>query len=415
MGERISNVNKMMQNPKQRNMYLIVIVLVFVTLGSGFWFASKKSKSSQAQVGASLASVPNVQLAVGTSDSPEYNKQVALANKNGVTKALEQDKTFVPTLSNAGALTDRSVLDMIEKDNQRKKEEAKAKIDADILAEENLKKAEQLKVVEVVPAPVVVVAAPIVQPSLKYGYDDYLLVATLSGAWKNKAPSSEFDYARDKTNVNAKSNNTENTGSTANPQAPQKPTTSPTTKAETLSKAGTIFNAILETGINSDEPSPVLAKIVSGDLKGTTLIGQIGQVGEKVVVQFSTANIPGMPNSVRINAVAVDSNTSRTALASDVDRHYFKKYGIMFASAFLGGFADAIGQSNRTSIVSPLGGTTVVQGPMSSKDINRQALGSVGKAIASSTGKEIEDLKPTITVNSGIAVGILLMDDLIVR
>lgn len=410
MGERINNVNKMMQNPKQRNMYLIVIVLVFVTLGSGFWFASKKSKSSQAQSGASLPSVPDVQLAVGTSNSPEYNKQIVLSNKNGVTKALEQDKSFVPTPSNAGALTDRSVLDMIEKDNQRKKEEAKAKIDADILVEENLKKAEQLKIIEVVPAPVVVVVKPIAQPSLKYGYDDYTLIATLSGAWKNKSPSSEFDYARDKSKSN--SNNAGNTASTTNPQAP---TTSQTTKTETLSKAGTVLNAILETGINSDEPSPVLAKIISGELKGTTLIGQIGQVGEKVVVQFSTANIPSMPNSVKINAVAVDSNTSRTALASDVDRHYFKKYGIMFAASFLGGFADAISQSNKTSVLSQLGGATVVQGPMSSKDINRQALGSVGKAIASSTEKETENLKPTITVNSGMAIGILLMDDLIIR
>ena len=87
----------------------------------------------------------------------------------------------------------------------------------------------------------------------------------------------------------------------------------------------------------------------------------------------------------------------------------------MFAAAFLGGYADAISHQNTTTIVDPSGGATVVQGQLSSKDINKQALGSVGKAIATSTQKETENLKPTITVNSGIAMGILLMDDLIIR
>ena len=418
MGERISNVNKMMQNPKQRNMYLTVIALVVITLGAGFWFANKNSKTSQAQSGAVLSTVPAVQVAVGTSDSPEYNKQVAAANKDGAQKALDQGKTFVATPSNTNALTDRSVLDMIEKENQRKKDEAKAKADADQLAEgERLRKEEQAKAVAIVtppPAPVVV-AVPVVQPKPnKYGYDDYMLIATLSGAWKNKAPASEFDYARDKSSAN-NANNANSMNPSSNNQNAQMANSGQAVQPAPLSKAGTVMNAVLETEINSDEPSPVLARIVSGELKGTRLIGQIGQVGEKVVVQFSTANIPGLPNSVKISAVAVDPNSSRTALASDVDRHYFKKYGIMFAAAFLGGYADAIGQSNRTTIIDPSGGATVVQGQLTPKDINRQALGSVGKAIATSTQKETENLKPTITVNSGIAVGILLMDDLVIR
>ena len=62
-----------------------------------------------------------------------------------------------------------------------------------------------------------------------------------------------------------------------------------------------------------------------------------------------------------------------------------------------------------------MGGATIVQGELTSKDITKQAIGNVGKELAESTRQENQNLKPTITVDQGIAIGILLMDDLIVR
>lgn len=409
----MNNMNKMMQNPKSRNMYLTVIALAVVTLGTGFWFATRTAKNNQAPAGAAVSVVPQVQSSPGTSTSPEYNEKVRDFNtKQGQAALSTADKSSIPTLTSAANLSDKSPLDLLEK-------EAAAKKAAEAAAAAVPKEPEIVAVVPVPPPEVVAPPAPVAPPpaapvakappAKKYGsMEDYMLLSTLSGSWKIKAPSSEFDYARTKDTTNKEAL-----------AASQGAATTAATSAQAtplpLAKAGTIFNAILETGINSDEPSPVLAKIVSGDLKGARLIGQINRVGEKVVVQFSSISLPTAPSSVKISAVAVDSNTSRTALASDVDRHYFQKYGVMFAAAFLGGYANAIARQNTTTIVDPLGGATIVQGELTPKDINRQALGSVGKELAEATRMENQNLKPTITVDQGIAIGVLLMDDLIVR
>lgn len=410
MGDRMNNMNKMMQNPQQRNTYLVGAAIVVLTLGAGFWFASKGSKTPQAQASASVSAVPQVPTAVGTSESPQYNKEVANVNIKKSDEAVKTGGTFVPTITNNNAMSDKSVLDMIEKDNARKKAEAQAKAEEEAAS---AAKQEQPVAVQLPPqpvvAPVVVQQQPKVQAPRYSTNADYMLIATLSSAWKNKAPSSEYDYARDKTSTDRA------VATEASDNSASNATQTQTAQPVPIAKTGTVFNAILETGINSDEPSPVLAKIVSGPLKGTRLIGTINTVGQKVVIQFTTANIPGQPNSVKINAVAVDPNTSRTAMASDVDNHYFKKYGIMFAAAFLSGYANAISHQNTSTIVDPSGGVTVTQGSLTNKQINEQALGSVGTAIANNTQAETQNLKPTITVDGGIAMGILLMDDLIIK
>ena len=407
----MNNMNKMMQNPKSRNMYLTVIALAVVTLGSGFWFATRTGKNNQAPAGAAVSVVPQVQSSPGTSTNPEYNEKVREFNEKKGAEALATDKTSIPTLTSSASFSDKSPLDLLEK-------EAAAKKEAELAAAAEPKEPEIVPVAPVAPpeivAPPVVAVAPTppapLPPPKKYGsMEDYMLLNTLSASWKIKVPSSEFDYARTKDTTSkevlaASQGVSSNTASSSAQAAPLP-----------FAKAGTIFNAILETGINSDEPSPVLAKIVSGDLKGARLIGQINRVGEKVVVQFSSISLPNSPSSVKINAVAIDSNTSRTALASDVDNHYFQKYGVMFAAAFLGGYANAIARQNIATIIDPLGGATIVQGELTAKDINKQAIGNVGKELAEATRMESQNLKPTITVEQGIAIGVLLMDDLIVR
>ena len=404
MGDRMNNMNKMMQNPKSRNMYLTVIALAVVTLGAGFWFATRTAKNNQAPAGAAVATVPQVISSPGTSTNTEYNEKVRVFNaQQGAIALATTDKSSIPTLTGVGNLSDKSPLDLLEKEAAAKKAAAIAAVTVE-------PEAVSVPPPEVV-VPVVAAAPPPtpIAPPKKYGAtEDYMLLSTLYGAWKIKAPSSEFDYARVKEDTSKNSVISQGT-----PNA----TASPTTQSELipLAKAGTIFNAILETGINSDEPSPVLAKIVSGDLKGARLIGQVNRIGEKVLVQFSSISLPTSPTSIKISAVAVDSNTSRTALASNVNNHYLQKYGIMFATAFLGGYANAIARQNTTTIVDALGGATIVQGELKSKDITKQAIGNVGKELAESTRQENQNIKPTVTVDQGIAIGVLLMDDLIVR
>ena len=102
-------------------------------------------------------------------------------------------------------------------------------------------------------------------------------------------------------------------------------------------KAGTVMFAVLDTAVNSDEKSPILATIVTGELKGTKIIGNFERVDKKVLMKFNVMNVPRFQHTFGINAVAIDPNTARTAVSGYVNSHYLLRYGTLFASAFLSG------------------------------------------------------------------------------
>ncbi len=174
-------------------------------------------------------------------------------------------------------------------------------------------------------------------------------------------------------------------------------------------KAGTVMYGVLDTSINSDEKSPILATVVQGELKGAKLVGSFDRVDKKVLVSFKTLNIPGVPNSVSVDAVAIDPDTARTALASDVDNHYLLRYGGLFASSFLTGLGQAISQSGSQQSTGS-GGTIVTYDELDPGQKALVALGQVGTQYAAVLGSSFTK-PPTIYVDSGSGVGILFMSD----
>ncbi len=177
-------------------------------------------------------------------------------------------------------------------------------------------------------------------------------------------------------------------------------------------KAGTIIYAILDTAVNSDFPdSPVLATIVSGKYKGAKLLGKLAitQGQDRVSLTFKLMNMEDWSTGKTINAYAIDPDTARTALASNVNYHYFMRYGALFASSFITGYANAISSSGATTSLSVTGSTTTnpVLSP-SSKFI--AGLGQVGQNL----GKAVQDYTktpPTVVIDPGVSLGILFMSD----
>jgi intracellular multiplication protein IcmE len=187
-------------------------------------------------------------------------------------------------------------------------------------------------------------------------------------------------------------------------------------------KAGDILFAVIDTSINSDEPGPILATIVSGKLKGSKLIGSFNLPanGEKMVITFNTLSIPGASGTIGINAFAIDPNTARTALSSRTDHHYLMRYGSLFAASFIEGFGNAVQTANTTITIGGTGGltTTTVQN-------NRQngsggtltlenaviALSAVGKNWAQ-VAQQLVNRPTTVEVFSGTGIGVLFTQDL---
>ena len=189
--------------------------------------------------------------------------------------------------------------------------------------------------------------------------------------------------------------------------------------ARVFIKTGEVLFAIIDTSVSSDEPGPILATIVSGKLKGAKLIGNFvisGNVNAKrMVITFQTLSVPGAARSIGINAYAIDPNTARTALASNVDNHYLLRYGSLFASSFLQGFGNAFQSANTTVTI---GGTGGGNNFSIANGINRSILENavIGLATLGKNWGQIAQTQfntpITIEVYAGTAIGVLFTQDL---
>lgn len=190
-------------------------------------------------------------------------------------------------------------------------------------------------------------------------------------------------------------------------------TAAPAAEGQIFAKSGDIFYAVLETGVNSDTPSPVMARIVDGPFKGAKAIGSLTRQDDRVVLHFTTLNVQGMPRSIGFNAVAIDTETAHTALASDVDHHYLLRYGTLFASSFLAGAATTLqGASTNCffGVCTTSGGGTALSNLSNGQKIVYSGLGQVGTRLSQDTN--LSNMSPTVTVDSGTGVGLLLLADL---
>ncbi len=180
-------------------------------------------------------------------------------------------------------------------------------------------------------------------------------------------------------------------------------------------KAGTIMFAVLDTAINSDEPGPILATIVSGEYKGTKLIGsfQLPSNAVRMVITFNTMSIASAGKTIGINAVAIDPDTARTALASSADRHILLRYGSLFASSFLEGFGNAFKSAGTSITIDGANGSTTVASDVgrSTKENAVIALAKVGQGWGNVLSP-IFNTPPTVQVYAGTGIGVLFTQDI---
>ncbi|MFT4058649.1 MAG: type IVB secretion system protein DotG/IcmE [Legionella sp.] len=181
-------------------------------------------------------------------------------------------------------------------------------------------------------------------------------------------------------------------------------------------KTGDVLFAVMDTSVNSDEPGPILATIVSGKLKGSKLIGSFNlpSNANKMVITFNTLSIPGASKTTSISAYAIDPNTARTAISSKTNHHYLMRYGSLFASSFLEGFGNAFQSANTTVTIGGTGGGNNVT---VSNGIGRSTLENavIGLATVGKTwGQQAQQLfntPTTVEVYAGTPVGILFTQD----
>ena len=168
--------------------------------------------------------------------------------------------------------------------------------------------------------------------------------------------------------------------------------------------AGEIFYAVMITEVNSDEPGPILAQVLNGRLKGARLLGEFKRNDESVSLSFKAVSY-GKETSA-LSALAVDPATARTGIATDVNHHYISRYGALLAASFLEGFGEAIQQDGTSVVVNDF--SVASESDFSTADQVAIGVGKVGEALGDAAKKNF-DRHNTITVDSGTAIGVLIM------
>lgn len=202
-------------------------------------------------------------------------------------------------------------------------------------------------------------------------------------------------------------------------QDPQAALERQSANGQLIVKTGDVMFGVIDTSVNSDEPGPILATIVSGKLKGGKLIGSFNlpSNADKMVITFNTLSMPGIARTISVQAYAIDPNTARTALSSVTNHHYLQRYGSLFASTFLEGFGNAFQAADTTISIGGTGGVTntTVQSGIGRSILENAVIGlaTLGKAWGQFAQQQM-NRPTTVEVCSGTGVGLLFTQDVVV-
>jgi type IV secretory pathway VirB10-like protein len=176
-------------------------------------------------------------------------------------------------------------------------------------------------------------------------------------------------------------------------------------------KPGDLLYAVIDTGVNSDVPSAVMATVASGKYKNARLLGGFQRHDERLVLAFTRAVLP-TGETVQLEAYAVDPSTTEASVASRVDTHFFSRWLGLVASTFLEGLGNAKRYSgSQSTIYGTNNGDTTDQMVWNTYSMADQAWIAAGK-VGEKAGKIFErnfERPPTVYLESGTPVGILVL------
>jgi intracellular multiplication protein IcmE len=389
-----NNIKAQLSDGSTRIKYFGGIIICIVGSIVGY-MVFKNAGTKSATVPSQVAPMPNNYQGANTANpqiSPEYNKLLQSQNASAAAQASATGGSAVPVIRHtvdqgpiAQAQASAPVAQAVDKATLKQQEQAAAyKRYEDELAARQ---------------------AEIATKSAAMKSQINLLVT----AWQPQIHTTTAVRALASTSNTANARSA--TGSTENTQS-----TKATQTGRTVARAGDATFAQLNTAINTDEPGPIFATILQGSLKGAKLIGktEVTTNAQKAGLHFNLMSIPGESSSISIDAWAIDPETARTAVG-DADNHYLLRYSAMFASSFLSGFGAALlkgGQDQQ--LVSSTTGNVVQTNAYSMQQMMLNGVANVGNTMSSNMSSVI-NRPTTITVPSGIGIGIVFVADATVK
>jgi intracellular multiplication protein IcmE len=392
MASRLSNISQLFSNFRTRSIIIVTLVILGLAILVGI-VRLIRAPSQQSTAGIGLVNAPSQKTVPGLNKTtPEYTQLQEQLNQQRIQQAEQTGGSAIPTLTyqNSASMPVAATPD-----------QTAPAVDPQVAALQAQVATDNQQIQQAT-------AQQLQQTTTDKNSAMQAQAQQLLQAWA-QSPTQAYEAGATDEQLAAAGMTT--SGGTTNGTAQNN------AAAPVLIKAGDLQFAVLNTAINSDEPGPVMATIVLGPYKGAKLLGDLSTSknlpgsngGEAVVVRFSIMSFAGLDHSLSISAVAIDPNTARTALASDVDHHYLLRYGSLFASSFLEGYGDAALQAG-SNVTQNSDGSIFTSYSNSTKRSVASGFGSVGQNWGQAVGDTF-NRQNTITVKAGVGVGILYLSD----
>lgn len=383
--KRSENVKGLMRNPNTRPKVLFTGALLLGVMGVSFAMLNKNAPSELGS--AYIEDAKGVQSeaaspSIDDKSSEEYRRVMDANQKEQAKYAKEDGNVFV-------ALPDPELVVVDDK---------KKGVDVDVPTAPPPPPADinnQAPVQNVQVAPPVYVRDTTMDASMKNQFDAIVGSLGAGGTSYKLVPKTQNQL--DTANTNQAANNTDATQST-------------TAIKKKLVEAGEVFMATTDIEANSDESGEILATIQSGKYKGAKVLGSFSATAQdKLVLMFTGLSIPGGSGMTPIKAVAIDPDTSKKGMATEVDRHYFQRFGLLLASGFVRGLGEAARRANTTVSSSGLG-SVATQGALNSSQTLTSAAGTMAESVQDEL-RTRSRVNTTVIIGAGHPIGILFMAD----
>lgn len=420
MGKKESNIKKenikvlMADSGTRGRVFLTGFILVAIIVVAALFLFSGDNTTPVTE--SNVTSLPDVKSIPGTSASERYNDLVKEKNQANFLDAANSGASALPILTGNGALE--------APPPEKPPEEAKPDDKPPEVITKIVYRTKKVKV-PVIKAPPKdrVKALEAAKKSAKRQVEMYMK------SFLAAKPSSEFSYygvAKEKQRPSPAQASSRQIASQS-PTSYRRTNTNPVPvissrpassqqSGPTFVRAGTIIPAILMTPVNSDAQGPVLAKITTGPLAGARVLGGFEVQRGRIVLTFDKISKPGFPQTFSIDAYAVSQATNAPGLQSDVNHHFFEKYGLLVAASFMQGYGEAIQNAGTTITFDTGTETTTVVKDGTDERILKSALGEVGRSLGEVAKQNAAAVRPTYTLEKGangrgMSIGLLFMSD----
>lgn len=184
-------------------------------------------------------------------------------------------------------------------------------------------------------------------------------------------------------------------------------------QSKMLVKAGEKAFVQIETAINTDEPSPVYATIISGPATGYKIFGAPKHNPNNTIsIEFNRMVLPN-GKAIPIVAYAIDPHTGRTAVAGNVNHKIFERFVLPAIAAGVAQYGKIISEQGKQTIVTPTGTVTTTQN-LTTQQIREAAMGAGIEKISEAL-IENSKTKPAVTTERNMGIEIVFVQEVIIN